>query len=453
MHRVVAGIALCLALASAQECPSYTKNRDTLEAFDLGVQNSLFAGFVVYRINNQQGLYRTPLQSYDPQIVPGTESASPFNITLSDDGLWVMFFDSESQELVIQRLDGTGRMTSWMWGIRTGGFYRRSPHGTEIYYFDGTACVSAMQVNLSGEQAQLLDGTQRSIVDLGWERRLDGAYANSGSSVVADQVFLREDDPANPIGYAGRTAFITIPDSGRGTAGLSNIHPWTDTSFEALWGCGHAMSHDGVFCLANSSLIGSACVPNRLNDPAMDHKGFYITKFWRDTDPPVLIHEIADVYGTSINWAPPAYRQGLFDEVDFTGWQFSNDPRFVVGALGGTRLEEFGLENGLWVVNWVSNTWTRITPDSLLLQVADPAIHFTDPNPVLPGARTGSARVGVSANPARVVMLDAGRETGTVGASLYSLDGSLAGSARTRIRRLTAGVYVSAPSSTSTRGR
>jgi hypothetical protein len=184
----------------------------------------------------------------------------------------------------------------------------------------------------------------------------------------------------------------------------------------------------------------------------MDHKGFYVTKFWRDSDPAVSIHDIADVYGSSINWAPPAYRQGLFDEVDFTGWQFANDPRFVVGALGGTRLEEFGLENGLWVVNWISNTWTRITPDSLRLPVADPAMYFTDPAQVQPGVQTGSARAAVSAKPVRIAVPGTVRHTRMEGGPLFALDGSRVGSASTGIRRLPAGVYVSAPQASATRG-
>ncbi len=450
MHRdMLLVLALTVSFcttAGAQECPTYTKNRDTLEAFSLGDPVELFEGFVVFRIEGQYGLHRSPLRAYDPQIVAGTETAVPYNMTLSDDGDWVMYFDSESQEVVIQRLDGTGRTSSWMWGVRTGGFYRNSPHGSEIYYLESSARVTAVQVDLSGAQAEILGETQRTIVDLGWERRLDGAYSNSGSSVVGDQVFLRE-DATNEFGYVGRTAFITIPDSGRGTASLEHVHPWADTVFEPLWGCGHAMSHDGVYCMANSSLIGSSCVPNRLNDPMMDHKGFYVTRFWRDTDPAIPIHDIADTYGISINWAPPSYRHGEFSDVDFTGWQFTNHPRFVAGQLGGVRLEEFGLENGLWIVDWISNTWTRITPDSLRLAVQDPAVYFSDPAGVAqPFAASGSAQPR-AVSPRRVVFHDGNVRHGAGQMrDVYTLDGRRAAARWTEQHyRSCAGVYIAIP--------
>jgi hypothetical protein len=185
---------------------------------------------------------------------------------------------------------------------------------------------------------------------------------------------------------------VTIPDSGRGTAGETDIYAWTNNDPDTIWGCGLAMSHDGDLCLANSARVGSACVPNRKNDPPMDHKGFYITRFWRIGDPAIALDEQADLYGTSINWCPPAYRKGSFDELEFTRWSFSNDPACVVGAMRGTSVRAFGFWNSLWVVNWMTNEWTKLSPDSVTAALEDPAIYITDP-------------IGVAHQPAPVASL------------------------------------------------
>lgn len=422
----VAAVFFTVAPLLAQQCPSYTKNRDTVSAFPLGAQSDLPDGFVVYRIANEKGLYRSGLKSYSPQLVPGTADMTPYNMTISDDGSWVLFVDSDASNMVIQRLDGTGRATYYEWDLKVCGFYRKSPHGAEVYWIEGggrqARVMKAMQVDLTGTSAQFLTNTIREIVSFGWgERFFENEYVGAGSSVVGDQVLIRED---GYYSYYGRTGFLTIPDSGRGTAGGSDFFAWANDMQDARWGCGHTMSHDGLHCLANVSLIGSACSaepngvqcqqwdgsvtgtacsPNRRavivrpdnwpNDTQhFDHKGFIITKFWHKGDAPVTIDAIVDSFGTSINWAPPSYRVGEFSEVDFTSWNFSNDPRIVIGALKGTSLETLGLPNALWVVNWLNNSWTRITPDSLTLAVDDPAMFITDLSGVRHDIRPPSSR-------------------------------------------------------------
>ena len=116
-----------------------------------------------------------------------------------------------------------------------------------------------------------------------------------------------------------RTGFLTIPGNGTGTAGSANLYKWANDAvcpYESdgdYWGCAATMSWDGKYCLANSGWVGSVCVPNKKSDTAMDHKGFYITKFFRQgVDPPIAIDSQIDspTYGRSANWCPAKYRIG-----------------------------------------------------------------------------------------------------------------------------------------------
>ncbi len=453
-------LGILFSVVWAQECPSYTKNRDSTEAFPLGNPVDLPDGFVLFRINTSFGLYHSPLRAYEPTLVPGTEGDNPYSISISDDGEWVFYIDKESESggrFVVQRLDGSGRMESSRWGATVGGFYRRSPKGSEIFYLEGEGIAKAVEIDLSGQHASLVNGTERTVADLGWRRGLNNVFSGS-TTIVGDQLFGREEG-YNSYGYFGRTAFITIPDSGRGTAGEEDIFKWASDDTLAVWGCGHTMSHDGAYCLANASLIGTACsaegqggvcvhkdgtiggigcIPNRrsvlLHDVGayvdtqhFDHKGFYVTRFWRRGDSAVKIDDIVDTYGISINWAPPHYRRGEFDEVDFTSWNFANDSRYVAGVLKGTRLRDLGLENGIWIVEWGSNTWTRLTPDTLTGEVDDPAAFITNPEGIRNSRRASTP--GWSSRHGEVLVSAMDRGAGFVApvwvdeAVLYTLDG------------------------------
>jgi len=111
--------------------------------------------------------------------------------------------------------------------------------------------------------------------------------------------------------------------------------------------------------------------------------------------------------------------------VDFSSWQFSNDPRYVAGALRGQRVLDFGLEYGLWVVEWVSNTWTRITPAGLDVVVDDPALFISDP---LTAASAAAAPRSALRPETRVCPVIAGTADAAPlpaqGATFYSLQGN-----------------------------
>jgi hypothetical protein len=143
---------------------------------------------------------------------------------------------------------------------------------------------------------------------------------------------------------------------------------------EDMWGCGHTMSWDGQFCATNSGNTGDgACVPNKKSYEPLDHKGIYITPFFKDDQPQIDFHDQIDVHGISTNWCPERYRFGAYNEVDFTYWYFSNHPYYLIGTLQG----ELAPEHCLWVLYWPTNTWTRVTPaDQTAETYIEPVMYF-----------------------------------------------------------------------------
>jgi hypothetical protein len=377
---VVAGLGVVSALAqSTLVCPEYTKNRDTSATFALGLPAELPAGFVAFCVADSNGVRLTPLQRWEPSVVPGTEYDDARCIDISEDGRWLLYITQMTGALSLVRTDGRGRSWFAAYGAHSCGFYRRSPVGTEVFFSEGSSRIKAVRVHLAADTSWFEADSVRTLVDVSWSSvRLMNDWGQH-SWVVGDQVFSRQEGMGGPSGYWGRVCFVTIPDSGRGTAGESDIYAWTNNDPDTIWGCGLAMSHDGRHCLANSARVGSACVPNRKNDPPMDHKGFYVTRFWRIGDPTIALDEQADIYGTSINWCPPVYRKGSFDELEFTRWSFSNDPHCVVGAMRGSSVRALGFWNSLWVVDWMTNAWTKLSPDSTTTAMEDPAMYITDP--------------------------------------------------------------------------
>ncbi len=125
------------------------------------------------------------------------------------------------------------------------------------------------------------------------------------------------------------------------------------------------MSFDGKYALANAGyyfIYDNECIP-------VSHKGFYITPFRHDTDPPVNLYtENMLIYGTSINWCPLQYRDG---DQDFWGWYFSNSNNYVAG-----RMIDTNTNCGAWVVDWQNSVWIPITPLDSNIAILQPAIYF-----------------------------------------------------------------------------
>ena len=136
-------VSAALFFPSFAQCPSYTKGRDSLAAFPLGSPSALPEGFVLYRVRQSRGLFRTSTRQYSPSIVSGTQSDDPYSISISPDGAWVLYLDATTGAIVVQRLDGSGRAELYLWGTRVTGFYRQSPQpgraSTKQVWHDGPA--------------------------------------------------------------------------------------------------------------------------------------------------------------------------------------------------------------------------------------------------------------------------------------------------------------------------
>jgi len=386
-------------------CPTYTK-MSCLES----EQNTLPLGWCVFSILNKTGLFISSIHQYDPYIIPSTENDIPRSISISQNGLWVCYIDKNSHVPYLVRTDGTVKVRIPVHNVspefsQTAGFYRNSPYGTEIFYMANKYTLRAVRFAWSGNS--VVFGTTRTIASIGQDAWFNTQFS-AQVRVSGDRIFCRE-ERRNSITYEyiGRSAFITIPDGGRGTAQFDDIYRWKDDAEEGVWGCGHAMSWNGAHCLANSALIGNTCVPNRKSDPMMDHKGFYVTPFRKSGSPLIDINDHIDRFGTSINWCPPVYRFGEYTDVDFTGWQFSNNSSYIIGKLAGEKTPV----KGLWVVNWTTNDWTLITPQQKTLEFICAALYFgpmVDTRTFLPSGSGGGTVPGSGGPGYRVVSPNGG---------------------------------------------
>ena len=126
----------------------------------------------------------------------------------------------------------------------------------------------------------------------------------------------------------------------------------------------------------------------------------YVTKFLDDSSEPIHVDSVPvdPRSGVSINWSPTEFHHGSFSEVDFTRWTFANHGSWVVGALRG---KSAGADAGIWLIDWTSNTWIRLTPESSSDQRDNPAAFFTGTvtdlhNRVVPPKSSGTTRSGRS---------------------------------------------------------
>ena len=224
-------------------------------------------------------------------------------------------------------------------------------------------------------------GTERTLID--FRKATTGVAIISNEIGVAGDKVLAECIWNNRPGTPYRTAYITIPDSGRGTADTSNIYKWQNDDWRVLYGCGHAINATGSLCLMNGGFIGSACAPTKNVAPngpetsQKDHKGFFITPFRRYTDAPVSYLGNDTSRGISINWCPPQWRGGNWSANSFGAWKFGNDSSYVIGNQNGT---DANAQYAMWVINWKTSTWTQLTPGGAGVKTTHyntPAVFFT----------------------------------------------------------------------------
>jgi hypothetical protein len=110
----------------------------------------------------------------------------------------------------------------------------------------------------------------------------------------------------------------------------------------------------------------------------LDHKGFYITRFLEQGSEAIHVDSVPvdPRSGVSINWSPTKFHHGSFSEVDFSNWSFANHSSWVIGSLRG---EGAGGDAGIWLIDWTSNKWIRLTPRNAPDQCDNPVVHFTGP--------------------------------------------------------------------------
>ena len=180
-----------------------------------------------------------------------------------------------------------------------------------------------------------------------------------------DQIFGEISPVKDDSTIIYRTGFLTIPGNGTGVATDANIYEWAHDDLQIIEGCGHTMSFDGEFVLANCGPFfysPTRCIPT-------GHKGFYVAPFWRESDPPIdLYTEFVLKLGISINWCPEQYRSR---DYDFWGWYFSNSNTYVAGRMISIDGNSCG-----WMIDWQKSIWTMLSPIDSNIRMQQPAAYI-----------------------------------------------------------------------------
>ncbi len=319
-------------------------------------RSALPKGFAVYSHADQGGMFISELNKWNPVKLPGENGKVSF-VSLSDDSRWILY---SSDSLYLIRIDGKYRTSVPVPGeTTTSGFLRSSPYASEIF-FDSKASevLYAMQVSLSDSSVSF--GELRIIAQISPDYQFEDYYR---LTVCKDQIWGAITSVINGIPKR-RSGFITIPDSGKGTAKAGDVYKFKPDNSEEVFGCNHAMSHDGKYCVASPGTAGetgsfSHCVP-------ASHKGFYVTRFYRQTDQPVDVREHVHRYCESLNWCPSQYHFGEWNEVDFGSYYFTNDNQYLIAGQRGN----LSPRKGLWIINWKKNIWYPLNPDDQSINVA-----------------------------------------------------------------------------------
>jgi len=359
-------------------CPSYTHKNDAIS----GRQSDLPPGFFVYSYeydpaNQVKGLYISDIRNFSPSIIPNTENEVPRSIKISDDGKWILYVNGYDAYVI--SIDGSKKYKAPLSGAQVlmVDLYRNGPNGTEICYTTTDTVrqeIYAIQVSLDSVASF---GAIRTLADLTGSFRLEPYYP---ISVVKDQI-LSAFSLLWQGAYVLRMGFLTIPDGGRGLALPQHMYKWANEVGKQVWGCNSTMSHDGSQCVyipGNAGMGGlgggmGTCIPP-------EHRGFVVTPFRRVTDTAITMDDHIDKYGLSINWCPPQYNFGTWDQMDFRSWYFGNNNSLVIGCQSGTLAPV----KGIWMVDWKSNVWTRLNPPDSIIPADWPAVYFT-------GTDTGNA--------------------------------------------------------------
>lgn len=348
----------------------------------IGDPSTLPDGYMVFCDQINPGIYVTSLKTWKPVLIGPADTV--YTMSLSDDGKWVLYrYGSRAN---IQRIDGKFKSTiESPNSVSITGFVRNSPYGNEIFYDNliGHNYLYAVQASLSDSEVNT--GTRRVLARIGPYWEFERYYR---LLVCKDQIWGDIHPLINNVPKL-RTGFLTIPDSGRGIATAENIYKFKNDDLEEMWGCNHAMSQDGKYCLAipgNAGETGNFC-----HCPPPAHAGFFITRFYHDHDSAVDLREYVHKYAISLNWCPKQYRLSIWSEVDFANYNFSNNNTYVAATQTGT----ISPRKGLWVVDWEKNVWYPVSPDSCKIEASTVAMFIGSQNNqllsnIIPDIDTGS---------------------------------------------------------------
>lgn len=413
-----------IALAA---CPSYTHH-----AAITGAVASLPDGWFVFAENGVRGLFKSDLKTYDATVIPGTAQDVPSFIDISDDGKWIVYLSSQSRIFMITP-SGKGRLqipvSTQSGGLTMVRFYNSSPKGNEIVYENGSGSVAAY--SYIANDSVVTPGSERKILTISGS---DFISSTEGLAAWKDQLLL---EMFFTIGgnSISRPGYFTIPNNGSGTATEADLYTWNNTpdGDTTVWGCGHTISHDGLYTSSNAGFIGDTCVPCKHafeNGYSMEHKGVYIAHFLRQEDSAIEVTTIpSSPYAVSINWCPSDYWYGLYNEFDFDHENFTNNNQYLAIAQIGDGTSTQNALKGVWVLHWPDNTWTMLTPStnpmgSAGITYIHPAIHFTAPlevNRRLDDRANTASQTRVRAAAGPFAAIDLG--DGVSGVTLYSLSG------------------------------
>lgn len=346
-------------------CPISTHKNDA----KMGAQEALPQGYFVYSASpSEMGLYASPINSFLPKLIPNTNEDHIRNMSISNDGNWICYVDLSRNRVCLITKYGCKKAVVPLNNCDLGypmiaGFRRGLEPISEIYYLSDHWTLRCLKVDFSSSSP--IFSNDRIIAKLSSPYTFN-ANGNVHISVVKDQIFGGTERTINSsINYSSN--YITIPNQGLGIASNSTIYKWKDDSTFQPYGCGHTQTFDGAYCLANAGpTIGEPqCTPQH-------HNGFYVTPFRKNTDTAISFqYEQVGKLSTSVNWCPLEYQAISSDKVDFWGWYLTNSNNYVVGRQDGSLNQ-----NGIWLIEWRTNTWTRLSPQDLNISTPQPALYF-----------------------------------------------------------------------------
>jgi hypothetical protein len=391
MYLSAAALLVCVGMASAQ-CPAFVHKTNITKYVDSGYVLPV-KGTVVTALTYGNGLYKAPLGTITPTLIPNTNTGSCNSTQITEDGQWVLY--NQGGPTLI-RIDGQNKTkipgtSGGSEGCCT--FWWNAPSGKleVVYRLTDNKTVRAVEVTLPATGAPTFSND-----------RVIGQFSvvmEFTMGVAGNHMFARFDDS-----HMG-PKMVTLPASG--TATDADFYVPSGNDYPS-WGCKVTISHDGRICAYNPGYDQFPCCI-ATEGYLLRHKCFVMLPFQEKTAPAVgwqavLLKQKA----VSINWAPRKY---LFLSAtdtckgasagtsnfwsDFKGWSYTNDTSYIVGDLsslpwapGGkdSSAHAFNPDSGtIWLAHYPTNTWTCIlkpmTPISRSTLLAFPAV-WIDPTSV-----------------------------------------------------------------------